>query len=151
MAASTSEEASQKIDALLASNDAPELSTRHFAVSPPHILAVFTGQGAQWPRMGAKLVEASPFVAKRLDELDAALASLSEGDRPDWTLREELLADMANSRIMQAALSQPLCTAVQILLVDLLQLAGIKLHAVVGHSSGRKSIPVRTYITWGTY
>ncbi|KAF2471756.1 putative equisetin synthetase [Lindgomyces ingoldianus] len=134
--ASTSEEASEKIDALLASDEAPELSTRHFGVSSPRILAVFTGQGAQWPRMGAKLVESSPFVSKRLGELDEALASLPKGDRPDWTLREELLAEATSSRLAEAALSQPLCTAVQILLVDLLQLAGIKLQAVVGHSSG---------------
>lgn len=136
VAASSIEEASAKIDDLLARDEAPELSTRHFAVSSPKILAVFTGQGAQWPRMGAKLVKASPSISKRLDELDAALASLPKTDRPSWTLREQLFADSATSRITEAALSQPLCTAVQILLVDMLELAGIKLQAVVGHSSG---------------
>ncbi|KZF23885.1 putative equisetin synthetase [Xylona heveae TC161] len=136
IAASTREEALQKIEALLGSVDAPELTTKHFGMSSPRILGVFTGQGAQWPRMGAKLVEASPLVSKRLDELDTALVSLPDSDRPDWTLRGQLLAGTAKSRITEAALSQPLCTAVQILLVDLLQLAGIRLHAVVGHSSG---------------
>ncbi|KAK3935596.1 hypothetical protein QBC46DRAFT_462003 [Diplogelasinospora grovesii] len=134
--ASTSENAWQKIDALLGSADAPELSTKHFSVSSARVLGIFTGQGAQWPRMGAKLVEASPFVSERLDELDSVLTSLPDGDKPKWTLREQLLADAPTSRMTEAALSQPLCTAVQILLVDLLQLAGIQLHAVVGHSSG---------------
>jgi hybrid polyketide synthase/nonribosomal peptide synthetase ACE1 len=122
------EEARQKIEAVLASDNSPELSTRHFGIASPRILGVFTGQGAQWPRMGTKLAESSPFVAKRWGEL---------GDRPDWSLREQLFADAATSRITEAALSQPLCTAVQIILVDLLHLAGIKLNAVVGHSSGK--------------
>ncbi|KLU90395.1 hypothetical protein MAPG_10249 [Magnaporthiopsis poae ATCC 64411] len=36
----------------------------------------------------------------------------------------------------EAAISQPLCTALQIVLVDMLGFAGIKLYSVVGHSSG---------------
>jgi hybrid polyketide synthase/nonribosomal peptide synthetase ACE1 len=40
----------------------------------------------------------------------------------------------------EAAISQPLCTAIQILLVELLQLTGIKLSAVVGHSSGKQHL-----------
>ncbi|KAI0102477.1 putative equisetin synthetase [Nemania sp. FL0031] len=134
--ASTPTDASQKIDALLKSEEAPELSTKHFGVSSPRILGVFTGQGAQWPRMGAKLIESSPFVTKRLEELEAALASLPLNVRPTWGLREQMVADVATSRVAEAAVSQPLCTAVQILLVDLLSLAGIRLEAVVGHSSG---------------
>jgi hybrid polyketide synthase / nonribosomal peptide synthetase ACE1 len=134
--ASTLTDASQKIDALLEDEDATELSTKHFGVSSPRILGVFTGQGAQWPRMGAKLIQSSPFMVKRLDELDEALASLPENVRPTWELRGEMLADLATSRVSEAAVSQPLCTAVQILLVDLLKSADVKLDAVVGHSSG---------------
>ena len=57
-------------------------------------------------------------------------------DRPQWTIIEELLAGSATSRIGEAALAQPLSTAVQIVLVNLLRSAGIKISAVVGHSSG---------------
>ncbi|KAJ5188377.1 equisetin synthetase [Penicillium cf. griseofulvum] len=136
ISASTIEEATEKFDALVQDEKAAEFNTKHFAVSDPRVLGVFTGQGAQWPRMGAKLVEMSPLVSRRLDELDAMLASLPETDRPKWTLREQLLMDSSSSRIYEAALSQPLCTAVQILLIELLELAGIKFQAVVGHSSG---------------
>lgn len=124
------------MDALLQNEEVPELKEKHFSVSNPRILGVFTGQGAQWPRMGAQLVEQSPFASKRLNELDSALATLPQSDRPSWSLREQLLADSAISRTAEAAISQPLCTAVQILLVDLLQLAGIQTNAVIGHSSG---------------
>lgn len=139
--ASTVEEAWQKIDGLLQSDEAPpELSKKHYALPSPRILGVFTGQGAQWPRMGARLVESSPFMAKRVDELDAALASLPVGHRPQWTLRAQLLADQSTSRVAEAEISQPLCTAVQILLVDLLRLGGIRFHDVVGHSSGMRPL-----------
>jgi acyl transferase domain-containing protein len=70
-------------------------------------------------------------------------ASLPYDVRPQWTLRQELLADAASSRITEAAISQPLCTAIQILLVELLQLTGIKLSAVVGHSSGKQHLWAR--------
>ncbi|KAJ4861498.1 AMP-binding enzyme domain-containing protein [Trichoderma breve] len=74
----------------------------------PGILGVFTGQGAQWASMGRGL----------------------------WSLTEQLLADEGTSRISEAEISQPICTALQIALVDLLIASGVKLDAVVGHSSG---------------
>ena len=87
--------------------------------------------------MGAELIESSTFAAFRIAELDAALQTLPiTSDRPSWTLRNQLLMAKESSRIAEAALSQPLCTAVQILLVDILQEAGISFTAVVGHSSG---------------
>ncbi|KAJ5928233.1 hypothetical protein N7466_007189 [Penicillium verhagenii] len=105
--------------------------------SSAKILGIFTGQGAQWPRMGARLIESSPFAASRIAELDHALQSITSAeDRPSWTILDELLASKESSRLAEAALSQPLCSAVQILLVDILQAAGIAFTAVVGHSSG---------------
>ncbi|GES65928.1 putative polyketide synthase [Aspergillus terreus] len=124
-----------RIDNIVAEDDS-SLNTRYFSVPNPKILGIFTGQGAQWPRMGAQLFEASPFVSERLAELDRALCSLPEADRPQWLLKDQLLAEAKVSKISQAAVSQPLCTAIQIVLVDMLKLAGINLHAVVGHSSG---------------
>ncbi|KAK3299484.1 BcPKS5, polyketide synthase [Chaetomium fimeti] len=126
------------IGALLSEGGAGDggLTSRYFDSQDPKILGVFTGQGAQWPRMGALLLEQSPYVSELLTQLDQALATLPEGDRPDWTLRGQILAEAAQSRLSEAAISQPLCTAVQIVLVDLLTQAGIKLSGVVGHSSG---------------
>ncbi|PYH34820.1 uncharacterized protein BO87DRAFT_435336 [Aspergillus neoniger CBS 115656] len=118
------------------STESSDFSNRLSQFSEPRILAVFTGQGAQWPRMGAHLLESSSFVRDKIAFLDECLATLPEDDRPDWTLRDQILAVGKSSRVTEAAISQPLCTAVQVVLVDLLQAAGIKLHAVVGHSSG---------------
>ncbi|KAJ5624593.1 hypothetical protein N7510_000902 [Penicillium lagena] len=106
------------------------------ATTPATILGVFTGQGAQWPQMGLKLIEAYASARQTLNALDASLASLPPADRPAWTLLDELSAAGTASRLGEAAISQPLCTAVQIVLVDLLRAAGVSFRAVVGHSSG---------------
>ncbi|KAK3988255.1 hypothetical protein QBC44DRAFT_398459 [Cladorrhinum sp. PSN332] len=100
------------------------------------LLGIFTGQGAQWARMGAELVETSEQAASLLASMDEALAQLPEADRPSWTLREQLLAEAKSSQVASAAVAQPLCTAVQVILVELLRLCGIGFAAVVGHSSG---------------
>ncbi|KAK1676294.1 beta-ketoacyl synthase domain-containing protein [Colletotrichum godetiae] len=100
------------------------------------LLGVFTGQGAQWARMGAELVESSHYAAGLLAAMDEALAQLPEADRPSWTLREQLLANAKTSQIGSAVVAQPLCTAVQVILVELLRQCGINFAAVVGHSSG---------------
>lgn len=49
---------------------------------------------------------------------------------------EELFAGKATSRVNDPEFSQPLCTALQVGLVDLLHSFGIIPSAVVGHSSG---------------
>jgi acyl transferase domain-containing protein len=51
-------------------------------------------------------------------------------------LEEELLKPAGKSGVQAAALSQPLCTAIQIALVDLFAAVGVEPYAVVGHSSG---------------
>lgn len=128
-------EVTSKIESIL-EEDNSSLSTRYFGVPSPKILGVFTGQGAQYASMLANLIHVSPFACETLTKLDAALASLPKGDRPQWSLKDQLIADESVSRLSEAAISQPLCTAVQIVLVEMLKLAGIKFHAVVGHSSG---------------
>lgn len=102
----------------------------------PRILAIFTGQGAQWARMGAELISTSESARALLKRLDMRLARLPAEDRPNWSLSEEISKSAEISRVNQAELSQPLCTAIQIVLVDALRAAKVKLTDVVGHSSG---------------
>lgn len=100
------------------------------------VLGIFNGQGAQYARMGAELIEKSSAARKTMEQLDAYLAELPAEDRPSWSLKAELQASGSQSRVQEATMSQSLCTAVQILLVDLLSAANITFSAVVGHSSG---------------
>lgn len=95
---------------------------------------VFTGQGAQSFAMGRQLIEQSPLFRQSLERCDSVLQELP--DKPDWSCVTELLKTKEESRVTQSAFSQPLCTAIQISLVDLLREWGIKPSVTVGHSAG---------------
>lgn len=99
------------------------------------VLLIFTGQGAAWPGMGKTLVTKLPACQKLLQKLESRLANLPAPDRPAWSLAQELLRPDSTG-FSNAALAQPLCTALQILQVELLRSTGISFTAVVGHSSG---------------
>ncbi|KAB8200187.1 acyl transferase [Aspergillus parasiticus] len=84
--------------------------------------------------MGAELLRTSRMFAESIQRLEESLGELT--DAPEWSLHQELGAAGSDSRVHLAEISQPLCTAVQIALVDLLHAAGVQFCAVVGHSSG---------------
>ncbi|KAF2228301.1 hypothetical protein BDZ85DRAFT_210823 [Elsinoe ampelina] len=100
------------------------------------ILGIFTGQGAQYSRMAYELLKESKLSVHLFDLLQGYLEALPTEDRPTWTIAAELSADGSQSRLHEAHIAQPLCTAVQIVLVDILRASGIQFAAVVGHSSG---------------
>ncbi|KAJ5102991.1 Acyl transferase/acyl hydrolase/lysophospholipase [Penicillium argentinense] len=101
------------------------------ADSPPDIWFVFTGQGAQYHGMGKALFAYSVF-RNSLAEASEYIRSLGS----PWSLLEEHLADGQRSRVDIPEIAQPLCTALQIALTDLLSSWGIFPKAVTGHSSG---------------
>lgn len=100
------------------------------------MLGIFNGQGAQYARMGAELIEKSSAARKIVERLQSYLDELPEEDRPTWSLKAELQAAASESRVQEATMAQSLCTTVQLLLVDLLRAAGVTFSTVVGHSSG---------------
>ncbi|KAL7959326.1 hypothetical protein V8C34DRAFT_280434 [Trichoderma compactum] len=93
---------------------------------------VFTGQGAQWYGMGRELLCYPVF----RESLAACRVYLQTECGCPWDLLDELAKDKEHSRLDQAALAQPACTALQVALVDLLQSWNIRPSRVVGHSSG---------------
>jgi acyl transferase domain-containing protein len=98
----------------------------------PRLGFVFTGQGAQWAGMGMELMAYPVF----RDCVIAADRYLQEVIGCPWSAVEELKKDKKNSRLALAEFSQPLCTVLQVALVDLLKTWGIHPTAVAGHSSG---------------
>ncbi|KAB8221883.1 hypothetical protein BDV33DRAFT_229960 [Aspergillus novoparasiticus] len=98
----------------------------------PRIGMVFTGQGAQWYAMGRELTTTYPVFKASLEEADRHLRDLGA----DWSLMEELGRDAKTSRVNQTAFSIPICAAVQIALVRLLETWGVTPAAVTSHSSG---------------
>jgi acyl transferase domain-containing protein len=101
----------------------------------PKLAFVFTGQGAQWAQMGHGLVQEYAVVRQTLHDLGRTISKLPNA--PEWDLLEALAQPKSKSRVNEAELSQPLTTAVQIAMVDLLHSWGVHPTAVVGHSSGR--------------
>ncbi|KAL7905494.1 putative PKS-NRPS protein [Trichoderma velutinum] len=108
------------------------LASSSTASKTPAILGIFTGQGAQWASMGRHMVESCHQYRKSIELCEEALRDIP--DSPTWSLMQELLK--SDSRVHEAAISQPLCTATQIAIVDVLKAAGVRFRAVVGHSSG---------------
>ncbi|KAL4895733.1 ketoacyl-synt-domain-containing protein [Aspergillus ambiguus] len=102
---------------------------------PGEIAFVFTGQGAQWARMGYEAIRTFPLFRQTIDDLDRVLHSVVD-PKPSWTLSTILEANKELSRVNEAEISQPVCTAVQIAIVDLFASWGIKPTVTLGHSSG---------------
>ncbi|KAI3094809.1 hypothetical protein CBS147333_9920 [Penicillium roqueforti] len=116
---------------------APPPSTKAPQSRDTSLLMVFTGQGAQWPRMGYEILrsKSNPVFCNTIASLDKALQELGPL-APSWTIDEELRKPARKSRVDEAEYSQPLCTALQIALVDTYASIGIRAAAVLGHSSG---------------
>jgi acyl transferase domain-containing protein len=102
----------------------------------PKIGLVFTGQGAQWYAMGRALYSHPVFRESLTTASDFFATRIRIPGLEPWSLTEELWKDEKTSRLDQACYSQPICTALQVALVDLLRAWNIRYHAVVGHSSG---------------
>ena len=103
---------------------------------PGKVGFAFTGQGAQWPRMGYEALQAYPIFGTTIDALDRVLQSGAIDPKPTWTLRSVLESKEELSRIGEADVSQPACTAVQVAIVDLFASWGMEASVSVGHSSG---------------
>ena len=93
------------------------------------IAFVFSGQGAQYARMSQDLLIYEVFQRYLL----AAEAQLRDFGS-EWLLTTELLKASKESHINEPGLSQPLCTAVQLALVELCKAWGLVPSAVIGRS-----------------
>ncbi|KAJ9490163.1 hypothetical protein VN97_g3106 [Penicillium thymicola] len=95
---------------------------------------IFTGQGAQWHSMGRELISKASIFRQTLERADRVLSGLPDG--PCWLIVEELSRTKEDSRLAETELSQPVCTAVQLAILELLKSWGVVPAACAGHSSG---------------
>ncbi|KAI8631471.1 Aft9-1, partial [Xylariaceae sp. FL1651] len=124
--------ASNQQELFNALSTASQSTTEINRISPEvKISFVFSGQGAQWAGMGRGLL-ADPVFHDSIHQSNKILAELGSS----WDLIEELLREKDTSRLKEAELAQPVTTAVQVALVDLVRRWNIIPDTVVGHSSG---------------
>ncbi|RDW68951.1 type I polyketide synthase [Aspergillus mulundensis] len=98
----------------------------------PVVGFVFTGQGAQWPGMGKELLDSHPVFRQSMQRVNSYMSRLGA----PYNIIDEILKNKDTSNLDDPLLSQPICSALQIALVDLLAAWGIHPDAVTGHSSG---------------
>ncbi|KAJ5823826.1 Acyl transferase/acyl hydrolase/lysophospholipase [Penicillium robsamsonii] len=102
------------------------------ALRRPILGFIFTGQGAQWAGMGKELLQAYPVFKMSILGIDRFLNDIGA----PFTVEEEITKCAQNSDLNHPSLSQTVCTALQIALVDLLKSWNIHPDSVTGHSSG---------------
>ena len=96
------------------------------------LVFVFTGQGSQWPQMGKELFQRSLTFHQTILHLEQYLSFMP--DPPSWKLSDCISTSM--DEIHDPLVSQTVCTALQIALIDLLSSWNVVPALVVGHSSG---------------
>ncbi|MFI7034294.1 SDR family NAD(P)-dependent oxidoreductase [Microbispora rosea] len=100
------------------------------AVERGRVAFVFSGNGSQWPGMGADLLSDATF-RSAVEAVDAELSG-----RLGWSVLDELSLPADQSRLSATEVAQPLLFAVQVGLVEMLKAAGVRPGVVIGHSVG---------------
>ncbi|MFJ1647792.1 type I polyketide synthase [Streptomyces sp. NPDC088258] len=118
-----------ELEKYVAGHDTPGLVTG--VARGTAVALVFPGQGTQWARMAAELLDSSPVFAARLDECAAALAPYV-----DWSLTDVLRCTDGDDWLNRVDVVQPVLWAVMVSLAGLWRANGVVPAAVIGHSQG---------------
>ena len=109
----------------------PDILQLKRALRIPKLGFIFTGQGAHWPSMGTELLQ-FPIYKQSIQSAECHLRSLG----CQWSVMDEISRSKASSNLDDPIYCQPICTVLQVALVDLLASWGVLPTLVVGHSSG---------------
>lgn len=110
----------------------------------PRLAWVFPGHGAQHPRMGAGLYAASPVFRRRFDECRSLFADLAASEQEPLDLLDlfETGDDRAERLLARPIGLQASVFSIQVAMAALLESAGARPYALVGHSLGEYAAAV---------
>ncbi|MFJ9693259.1 type I polyketide synthase [Kitasatospora sp. NPDC101183] len=131
------EEVADRLEALAAGEEIADggLGEAGFG-APRQTVFVFPGQGAQWPGMGRRLLDAFPAFRARMAECDAAISA-----ELGWSVVELLRSQQAEFPTA-IDIVQPALWAMEVSLAALWQDLGVAPSACVGHSMGETAAAV---------
>ncbi|OBI34791.1 sulfolipid-1 biosynthesis phthioceranic/hydroxyphthioceranic acid synthase [Mycobacterium colombiense] len=95
---------------------------------------VFSGQGSQWPKMGAELLAEEPVFATTIAAIEPLIAAES-----GFSVTEALSAPETMAGIDKV---QPTIFAMQVALAETMKCYGVRPGAVIGHSLGESAAAV---------
>ncbi|MFM7584333.1 MAG: acyltransferase domain-containing protein, partial [Caldilinea sp.] len=153
LAASSITELQQQLTRYVATGKAPGLSqgTIHPTQTPPKIAFLFTGQGAQYKKMGRTLYETHATFRATLDRCEAVYQACTGESLlavlyppPDTfeqppqppTIQEESSATSEHSSVDDTTYTQPALFALEYALATLWQSWGVQPDFLIGHSVG---------------
>ena len=110
--------------------------TRSTPATGTQVAFLFTGQGAQYPGMGAGLYGTEPVFAAAIQDCARTLGAITGDDLVDLLYGEHADPTAASERLLQTGVGQPAIFALQYALAQLWASWGIQPVAMVGHSVG---------------
>jgi acyl transferase domain-containing protein/NADPH:quinone reductase-like Zn-dependent oxidoreductase len=131
IAAGTREEFSKRLEDFLAGHSGSELPAGRATQEGEAVAFVFSGQGSQWPRMGAALFEQEPVYRAAIEECHELVKEFA-----GWSLIDHLLAPDDSSELQHTEYAQPAIFAVEIALARLWMSWGVTPLLIIGHSAG---------------
>jgi len=134
VAAETREGVVRRLGSFVAHGEAPKVVTGVAQGRPPKVAFLFSGQGSQYPGMGADLYDHHPVFREVVDRCAEVLDPLLE--RP---LREVMFADEGDETIHDTTYTQPCLFVLEVALAELWRSWGVEPAVVLGHSIGQLS------------
>ena len=124
-------ELAMRLERFAAGEPAARLASARVVAEAPRLAFAFSGNGPQWWGMGRELLAASSLFRAEVERVDVIFKRLA-----GWSLIDEMTLPEAASRMDKTEVAQPALFALQLGLVRVLDEAGVRPAAVVGHSVG---------------